>query len=158
MNIGQVSAGSGVPAKMIRYYERIGLIAPANRSGSGYRTYAAADVATLRFIRQSRDLGFPLAAIRQLLTLWQDRSRSSREVKRIALTTAADLRQKMRDLQRMIGALEHLAAHCKGDDRPECPIIDNLAESHAAFGMEKLDMEIEDAHVFDSIDAVVATR
>ncbi len=132
MNIGQASAGSGVPAKMIRYYERIGLIARVERSGSGYRTYTEGDVATLRFIRQARDLGFPLASIRELLSLWQDRSRSSRDVKRVALATIDELRMKRDELQRMIGALEHLAAHCHGDERPECPIIDSLAGSPAA--------------------------
>lgn len=158
MNIGQASAGSGVPAKMIRYYERIGLIAPAGRSGSGYRTYAAADVATLRFIRQSRGLGFPLAAIRQLLALWQDRSRSSRDVKRVALATVEELRRKRDELGRMIGALEHLAAHCSGDDRPECPIIDNLSELRAAPGMGKSHAGTEDAHVPASSDGAVVTR
>ncbi len=133
MNIGQASAGSGVPAKMIRYYERIGLIAVPERSRSGYRTYAESDVAALRFIRQARDLGFPLARIRELLALWQDRSRSSKEVKRIALATAGELRLKLAELQRMAGALEHLAAHCNGDERPECPIIDRLAGARPAF-------------------------
>lgn len=132
MNIGQASAGSGVPAKMIRYYERVGLIGVPERSEAGYRTYAEADVATLRFIRQARDLGFSLAAIRELLALWQDRSRPSREVKRIALASIDELRCKRDELQRMISALEHLAAHCNGDERPECPIIDNLAGSRAS--------------------------
>ncbi len=132
MNIGQASSGSGVPAKMIRYYERIGLITPPERNGSGYRTYAETDVASLRFIRQARDLGFPLANIRELLALWRDRSRSSKDVKRIALATVEELRLKLAELQRMVGALEHLAAHCNGDERPDCPIIDKLAGSLVA--------------------------
>jgi len=134
VNIGQASAGSGVPAKMIRYYERIGLIAPPGRNGSGYRTYTEADLATLRFIRHGRDLGFPLASIRRLLALWQDRSRSSRDVKRLALQTVGELRQKLEEIQRMVGALEHLAAHCQGDERPDCPIIDSLARISVVSG------------------------
>lgn len=132
MNIGEASAQSGVPAKMIRYYERIGLIPVPRRSDSGYRTYGEAEVATLQFIRQARDLGFPLAAIRELLTLWQDRSRSSRAVKQIALDTIDELRTKRDELQRMIAALEHLAAHCHGDERPDCPILDDLARPRRA--------------------------
>ncbi len=127
MNIGEAGARAGVSPKLIRYYERIGLIASIGRSGAGYRTYDEADVATIRFIGQARGLGFPLAAIRQLLALWQDSARNSREVKRLALATIGDLRLKLDGLQRMIGALEHLAEHCNGDARPECPIIDSLA-------------------------------
>lgn len=127
MNIGQASKSSGVSAKMIRYYERIGLIPAAGRSDAGYRTYDDVDVHTLRFVHRARDLGFPLAAIRRLLALWQDRSRTSQDVKRIALDTVADLRRKMVQLEGMVRSLEHLAAHCQGDERPECPIIDDLA-------------------------------
>ena len=129
MNIGEVSAASGVSAKMIRYYERISLIPKAERSGSGYRTYGDDTAQMLRFIHRARGLGFPLAAIRELLALWQDRSRSSQDVKRIALATVADLNRKKLKLEAMAGALEHLAKHCRGDDRPECPIIDDLAET-----------------------------
>ncbi len=129
MNIGQAAKAAGVPAKAIRYYERIGLIARAERSGAGkYRTYDDADVHTLQFIRRARDLGFPLAAIRRLLALWQDRSRSSGDVKRVALATVGELRRKLDELQLMVAALEHLAAHCHGDERPDCPIIDDLAD------------------------------
>ncbi len=128
MNIGDAAKGSGVSAKMIRYYERIGLIRAAGRSGAGYRTYDDADIHTLQFVHRARDLGFPLDAIRRLLALWQDRRRTSQDVKRIALDTVADLRRKMAELKGMVAALEHLAAHCRGDERPGCPIIDDLAD------------------------------
>lgn len=132
MNIGEVARESGVSTKMIRYYERIGLIPAPGRNAAGYRTYGPPAVETLRFVHRARDLGFPLVAIRQLLTLWQDGERSSREVKRLALETADGLRGKLVELERMISALHHLADHCQGDDRPDCPIIDQLAEPGAA--------------------------
>lgn len=128
MNIGEASKYSGVSSKMIRYYERIGLIRAAGRSGAGYRTYDDGDVHTLQFVHRARDLGFPLDAIRQLLTLWQDRSRTSQDVKRIALETVTELRRKMVELETMSRSLEHLATHCRGDERPDCPIIDDLAD------------------------------
>ena len=128
MTIGEAAKASGAPAKMIRYYERIGLIARAERNKGNYRTYDDADVHTLQFIRRARDLGFPLAAIRSLLALWQDRSRSSRDVKRVALATVGELRRKLEELQVMVGTLEHLASHCHGDERPDCPIIADLAD------------------------------
>ncbi len=128
MNIGEASKSSGVSAKMIRYYERIGLIRAAGRSGAGYRTYGDRDVHTLQFVHRARDLGFPLDAIRRLLALWQDRSRTSQNVKRIALDTVAEVRRKMAELETMARSLEHLATHCRGDERPDCPIIDDLAD------------------------------
>ena len=128
MNIGQAAKASGVSAKMIRYYERIGLVAQAERSAGNYRTYDDADVHTLQFIRRARNLGFPLDAIRRLLTLWQDHSRPSRDVKRVALATVGDLRRKLEELQLMVRTLDYLAAHCHGDERPECPILDDLAD------------------------------
>ena len=112
---------------MIRYYERIGLIRTAGRSEANYRTYDDADLAALRFVHRARDLGFTLEAIRRLLALWRDRSRSSQEVRRIALGTVEDLRQKRVAIDAMIGTLEHLVAHCRGDARPDCPIIEELA-------------------------------
>ena len=127
MNIGEASKSSGVSAKMIRYYERIGLIPEAGRSGSGYRTYDKEAVQTLAFVHRARGLGFSLDAIRQLLALWQDRSRSSHDVKRIALATVADLRRKQAEIEAMARTLDHLAGHCHGDERPDCPIIDDLA-------------------------------
>ncbi len=128
MNIGEAAKSSGVSAKMIRYYERIGLIRAAGRSEAGYRTYDDRDVHTLQFVHRARDLGFPLDAIRRLLALWQDRSRTSQDVKRIALDTVAELRRKMAELETMARSLEHLATHCRGDARPDCPIIDDLAD------------------------------
>jgi Cu(I)-responsive transcriptional regulator len=126
MNIGDAAAASGVSAKMIRHYEAIGLIGAA-RSGNGYRVYAERDVAVLRFIRHARDLGFGLEDIRRLLELWQDRARASAEVKRLALAHVAALETKADSLRSMAASLRHLAAHCHGDARPDCPILDDLA-------------------------------
>ncbi len=134
MNIGQAAAASGVSAKMIRYYESIGLISAAARTGSGYRVYTDADVHTLRFIRRARDLGFFVEQMTDLLALWQDRSRASSEVKRIALEHVGELERKMQELQGMADTLRHLARHCHGDDRPDCPILNDLADSRAAEG------------------------
>ena len=127
-NIGEAARTSGVSAKMIRYYESIGLIPRAARSDSGYRHYGEADIHTLRFIRRARDLGYPLETIVQLLALWRDQDRPSAEVKRIALEHAATLRRKIAELEVMVGAIEHLATHCRGDHRPDCPIMDDLAD------------------------------
>lgn len=126
MNIGQAAAGSGVSAKMIRHYEAIGLIEAA-RSDNGYRVYDARDVAVLRFIRHARDLGFPLEDVRRLLALWRDRGRASAEVKRLALAHVAALETKADSLRSMASSLRHLADHCHGDDRPDCPILEDLA-------------------------------
>jgi Cu(I)-responsive transcriptional regulator len=126
MNIGEAAARSGVSAKMIRHYEAIGLIGAA-RSANGYRVYGERDVAVLRFIRHARDLGFPLEDVRRLLALWQDRNRASAEVKRLALAHVAALESKADSLRRMAASLRHLAAHCHGDERPDCPILDDLA-------------------------------
>ena len=126
MNIGQASARSGVSAKMIRHYEAIGLLT-ALRSANGYRVYADRDVAVLRFIRHARDLGFPLEDVRRLLALWHDRERASAEVKRLALAHVAALETKAESLRSMADSLRHLAAHCHGDDRPDCPILEDLA-------------------------------
>ena len=127
MNIGEAARGSGVSAKMIRHYESIGLLPQATRSDAGYRRYSDADLHTLRFIRHARDLGFDLETIGALVSLWQDRGRESREVKRLANAHITALREKLDQLQKMIGALEQLTACCHGDDRPECPILDELA-------------------------------
>jgi MerR family transcriptional regulator, copper efflux regulator len=126
MNIGEAAARSGVSAKMIRHYEAIGLLAAA-RGANGYRVYAERDVQVLRFIRHARDLGFPLEDVRRLLALWQDRHRASAEVKRLALAHVAALESKAESLHRMAGSLRHLAAHCHGDHRPDCPILEDLA-------------------------------
>lgn len=132
MNIGQAAATSGVSAKMIRYYESIGLITAAIRTEAGYRVYSDADVHTLRFIRKARDLGFSVEQMTNLLALWQDRSRASAEVKRIALEHLAELERKMRELAEMSDTLRHLAKNCHGDNRPECPIIAELSQGKAA--------------------------
>ncbi|MFN3297048.1 Cu(I)-responsive transcriptional regulator [Caldimonas sp.] len=127
MNIGQAAQASGVSAKMIRHYENLGLLPRIARTASGYRQYDDAAVHTLRFIRRSRDLGFGIEEIRTLLQLWRNRRRASSEVKRIALAHAADLQQRIEAMQAMKRTLEQLAAHCHGDDRPQCPILDDLA-------------------------------
>ena len=129
MNIGQASEISGVTAKMIRYYESVGLIPAPDRRESGYRDYKAADVSRLGFVRRARDLGFSMDEIRDLLRLWSDKSRSSREVKEIALRHIADLDQRARQLTEMADALRHLAGACGGNERPECPIINDLEGS-----------------------------
>jgi MerR family copper efflux transcriptional regulator len=127
MNIGQAAQDSGVSAKMIRHYEGVSLLPPASRTDSGYRQYGDNDVHTLRFIRRSRDLGFSIDQIRELLGLWQDRRRPSRQVKALAKAHIQELDHKLVELQAMKSALEHLVHCCTGDDRPECPIIETLA-------------------------------
>lgn len=131
MNIGDASRASGVSVKMIRYYESIGLIKPPPRTESGYRVYSDNDVHALRFISQARDLGFSVEQMEGLLALWRDRSRASADVKAIALQHIAALEAKARALQAMSNTLQHLADHCQGDDRPECPIIEGFAAAAA---------------------------
>jgi len=127
MNIGQAAEASGVSAKMIRYYESIGLIPKTVRTEAGYRVYSDNDVNTLAFIRRARDLGFSVEQIAELVALWRDRDRVSTDVKRIALEHVEILERKARELQEMAATLKHLAKHCHGDERPECPIIEGLA-------------------------------
>jgi len=134
MNIGQAASASGVSARMIRHYERVGLLSEAARSGAGYRQYSDRDVHTLRFIRQSRELGFSIEQIRELLALWQNRRRPSRQVKALAQAHLQELEQKLRELQAMKASLEHLMGCCSGDDRPDCPILDSLAGEPRATG------------------------
>lgn len=126
MNIGEAAAASGVSPKMVRYYESIGLLPEARRSSSGYRDYEAADMHRLRFVRRARDFGFDIAEIRELLGLWQDRSRSSKDVKRIAEAHVADLDARIRHLSELRDTLMHLAHCCHGDNRPDCPILNDL--------------------------------
>lgn len=128
MNIGEASKASGVSAKMIRYYESIGLIPAAGRTGSGYRIYSGTEVQILRFIRRSRDLGFPVEKIEDLLALWRDRTRQSADVKRLATDQIEGLEHKVREMQAMIDTLRQLADACCGDDRPDCPILADLGQ------------------------------
>lgn len=128
MKIGQAAAASGISERMIRHYEKIGLVAPAARRNSGYRDYDDRDVHTLKFIGRARDTGFPIEEIRQLLALWNNRERSSADVKSLALARAAELKRKARELDEMRRSLEHLAARCHGDDRPDCPILHDFEE------------------------------
>ncbi|WP_277188864.1 Cu(I)-responsive transcriptional regulator [Caballeronia sp. BR00000012568055] len=128
MNIGEAARASGVTAKMIRYYESVGLLNPVGRTTSGYRVYGHQEVHALRFVRQARRLGFLVEDIRKLLALWQDRSRASAEVKSIAMEHVAELDRRITELTDMRDTLSHLAQHCHGDERPECPILDRLAE------------------------------
>ena len=127
MQIGEASRASGVSAKMIRHYESIGLIPAAARRESNYRDYDAEDVHRLGFIRRARDLGFSIDEIRDLLKLWGDRRRSSRDVKALTLAHIAELDEKIALLGEMRTTLAHLADCCDGNGRPDCPIIDSLA-------------------------------
>lgn len=127
MNIGEAARESGVTAKMIRYYESVGLLAPKARTQSGYRVYGTDEIHTLRFIRQARRLGFLVDDIRKLLALWQDHSRASAEVKAIALEHVSELERRIAELTDMRDTLAHLAEHCHGDARPDCPILEQLA-------------------------------
>lgn len=128
MTIGEAAKASGVTAKMIRYYEEIGLIDEVARTEAGYRIYTEADVHTLRFIRRARDLGFSVEDIGELLALWQDRSRQSADVKRVAMEHVAGLERKIRELQEMAATLRNLASSCAGDGRPDCPILEDIEE------------------------------
>ena len=127
MNIGEAANAAGVSAKMIRYYEAIGLVRAPVRTAGGYRVYSAEDVHTLRFVGRARDLGFSIEEISNLLTLWHDRSRASADVKRIATQKIASLETKIGELAAMVATLRHLAKTCHGDDRPDCPILSDLA-------------------------------
>lgn len=126
MNIGEAATASGVSAKMIRHYEALGLVPGVARTESGYRQYDAGTVHNLRFIRRARDLGFSTTEIAELLALWRNRSRSSAEVKKIALAHVADLQRRIAEMQAMQRTLADLAHCCHGDARPDCPILDDL--------------------------------
>lgn len=132
MNIGDASKASGVSAKMIRYYERIGLIPQAGRSLSGYRVYTEGAVNTLRFVHRAREFGFPIERIRRLVSLWQGKQ-PSREVKRVAMEHVAELERRIAELTDMRMALQQLADACVGDHQPDCPILNDL-EHHAPAG------------------------
>lgn len=130
-NIGEASALAGVSAKMIRHYESIGLIPAASRTFANYRLYSDADVHRLRFIKRSRNLGFSMKQIEQLLSLWSDTGRSSAEVKRLALSHADELSARIREMVEMRDTLTDLARRCRGDSRPDCPILADLADAGA---------------------------
>jgi len=127
MNIGEAADAAGVSAKMIRHYEQIGLVPAAARTDSGYRQYSERDVSILRFIRQSRQLGFSMEQIANLLGLWSNDRRASREVKALAQGHLDALEEKMREMAEMQRALKRLVASCHGDDDPHCAILDELA-------------------------------
>ena len=126
MNIGQAADLSGISAKMIRYYESIGLVPHADRTKGGYRDYDHTDVHRLQFIRRARDLGFSVDRVRELLKLWSDRKRSRADVKAVAQDHIAELETRAAELRQMIKTLRHLADTCDGSNRPDCPIIDEL--------------------------------
>jgi MerR family copper efflux transcriptional regulator len=128
MDIGAAAKRSGVSAKMIRHYEAIGLLPKVARTFANYRIYTDNDVHTLRFIKRARTLGFSMEDIKELLALWQNRSRSSAAVKRIAGRHLEELRHKIAELKSIADALDHLARHCHGDHRPQCPILEDLAK------------------------------
>lgn len=131
-NIGEAASRSGVSAKMVRHYESLGLLPSVERTDSGYRQYTESEVHALRFIKRSRELGFSMAAIADLLKLWQDRRRPSREVRKLAEQHAAELGRKIKELESMRETLRHLIHSCHGDDRPDCPILEDLECSGAA--------------------------
>ncbi len=126
MNIGQAAKSSGLSAKMIRYYESIGLLQAAHRTDAGYRLYGQDDLHTLAFIKRSRDLGFSLEEVGKLLTLWQDRARASADVKALARQHVEDLNQKIAEMTGLRDSLQDLVDHCQGDHRPDCPILKDL--------------------------------
>lgn len=139
MNIGEAAAKAGVTPKMVRHYESLGLLPRVRRTDSGYRIYDEAEVHTLRFIRRSRDLGFSIPEIAELLKLWQDRRRSSASVKRLAERHVLALERKLEELEAMRDTLRHLIHCCHGDDRPDCPILEDLgreAPADVARGLE----------------------
>ena len=127
MNIGQAAKATGISAKMIRYYEDNGLIGPVSRTGSGYRVYGPRDIHTRGFIKRSRDMGFSVERIAGLLQLWRDRSRHSADVKRLALEHVEVLQQRIAELQEMVATVRTLADCCAGDERPDCPILSDIA-------------------------------
>ena len=127
VNIGAAAQASGVSAKMLRHYESLGLLGAVARTDAGYRQYTPADVHTLRFIKRARDLGFSMAEIAELVSLWHDRQRASADVKRLAQAHVVELEKRIAALQDMRHTLQNLLQHCHGDERPDCPILDQLA-------------------------------
>jgi MerR family gold-responsive transcriptional activator of gol and ges genes len=134
MTIGEAARASGVSAKMIRYYESVGLIRPAARTGGNYRAFSIRDVRELQFVRRARDLGFGVEKIAALLSLWRDRDRPSREVKAIAEAQVAALEARIAEMRAMADTLARLARACAGDHRPDCPILADLAGRESPAG------------------------
>jgi len=132
VSIGEAARRSGVSARMVRHYEALNLLPPVARTDSGYRQYGEADVHSLRFIKRSRDLGFSMSEIAELMSLWHDRKRTSAKVKRIADKHLAELDQRIAAMQALRATLAHLVHCCHGDARPDCPILDDLAGEPAA--------------------------
>jgi Cu(I)-responsive transcriptional regulator len=128
MNIGEVSQLSEVNSKMIRRYEEEGIIPKAGRSLAGYRQYSEKDVHILRFVKRARELGFPMKDVKQLVGLWRNKSRTSSQVKAIAQKHQAELEKKLREIESMLGTLNHLVKNCHGDERPDCPILSSLSQ------------------------------
>jgi len=126
-NIGSVAEATGLPAKTIRYYESIGLVEPPRRTNGNYRLYGERDVATLRFIERARRLGFSLKEVEELLTLWRDRQRASADVRRLAEVQIRRIDARLSELEDMRRSLQHLMDRCHGDERPDCPILEELA-------------------------------
>jgi Cu(I)-responsive transcriptional regulator len=131
MSIGEASFRSGVPAKTIRYYEQIGLVSPSSRQTNLYRTYNQDDVAMLQFVGRARGLGFSIEDLRNLVALYRDRARSSRDVKALASQHLERIDRKIAELQSLRHALADLVRRCRGDHRPDCPIIDDLSGAAA---------------------------
>lgn len=126
MNVGAAASRSGLPAKTIRYYEEIGLIRP-ERAGNGYRDYSGDDIHRLAFLKRARNLGFSIDDCRQLMALYQDRARASQDVREIAAAHVVAIEEKVRELQSMRATLQKLVHACRGDDRPDCPILEEMA-------------------------------
>jgi MerR family copper efflux transcriptional regulator len=134
MNIGEAARQSGVSAKMVRHYESLGLLPAIARTDSGYRQYTEAEVHTLRFIKRGRELGFSMAEIAELVGLWRNRRRASANVRKLAQKHADDLTERIGAMQAMQRTLEHLIHCCHGDERPDCPILEDLAHPRSAVG------------------------
>lgn len=127
MNIGEAARVSGVNAKMIRHYESIGIIPKAGRTEAGYRQYSENEIHILSFVKRSRSLGFSMKEIKKLVSLWRNKGRASSDVKGLALQHISEMEAKILELQSMVQTLKHLAKHCHGDGRPDCPILNDLA-------------------------------
>ena len=135
--IGEAARRAGISARMVRHYESLGLVKGVARTDSGYRQYTEADMHALQFIRRSRDLGFSMEEITELLALWHDRSRASSQVKRIAQAHIQDLNERIAAMQAMQRTLQTLVSCCQGNDRPDCPILDDLAAGQAEHSSHK---------------------